>query len=85
MFPDFSMATARQWWAREVARFVRCGIQGAWIDMDDPATGPADYKDMLFDRGKKDHGCYHNQYALEWQWPRATGFSEPIQTCGPSC
>ncbi|HET9523629.1 MAG TPA: TIM-barrel domain-containing protein [Terrimicrobiaceae bacterium] len=74
VFPDFSMATARQWWAREVAQFVHCGIQGAWIDMNDPATGPADYKDMLFDRGKKDHGSYHNQYALGMAMATRDGF-----------
>jgi alpha-glucosidase len=74
VFPDFSLGTARQWWAREVARFVRRGIQGAWLDMNDPATGPADNKDMLFDRGRKDHASYHNQYALGMAMATREGF-----------
>lgn len=78
VFPDFSLGTARQWWAREVARFVRCGIHGAWLDMNDPATGPADNKDMLFDRGRKDHGSYHNQYALGMAMATRDGFLFPF-------
>lgn len=74
VFPDFSLRKARQWWAREVAEFARCGIYGAWLDMNDPSTGPADNRDMLFDHGRKDHASYHSQYALGMAMATREGF-----------
>ncbi|HEY5743272.1 MAG TPA: glycoside hydrolase family 31 protein, partial [Terrimicrobiaceae bacterium] len=74
VFPDFSLRAARNWWAREVAEFVGCGIPGAWLDMNDPSTGPADNKDMLFAYGKKDHRAYHSQYGLGMAMATREGF-----------
>ena len=74
VFPDFSLSSARAWWAREVAEFGRLGIHGAWLDMNDPSTGPIDNQEMLFDEGRKPHGAYHNQYALGMAMATREGF-----------
>lgn len=63
VFPDFSLARARSWWAQETARFASTGISGAWLDMNDPATGPSDNAEMLFHDGSLSHAAYHNLYA----------------------
>lgn len=76
VFPDFSLKAARDWWAREVAEFARPGIYGAWLDMNDPATGPVDNQDMLFQHGRKDHSFYHNQYATGMAMATRRGFIE---------
>jgi alpha-glucosidase len=74
VFPDFSIPSARDWWAREVRDFGRLGIHGAWLDMNDPATGPSDNVDMLFNRGRKSHDTYHSQYALGMAMASRQGF-----------
>lgn len=74
VFPDFSIPSAREWWSKEVADFVSAGVHGAWLDMNDPATGPVENKDMLFDRGSKSHSSYHNQYALGMAMASREGF-----------
>ena len=74
VFPDFSDEKARAWWAREVAAFARNGIHGAWLDMNDPSTGPVENADMLFDRGQKSHSSCHNQYALGMAKATRDGF-----------
>jgi alpha-glucosidase len=64
VFPDFSLPETRQWWAGYARRFFSLGFGGAWLDMNDPSTGPVDCHGMRFDHGRADHGAYHNQYAL---------------------
>jgi alpha-glucosidase len=64
VFPDFSLAKARQWWARLARDFFDIGFEGAWLDMNDPSTGPVDPTSMLFEQGSTDHEVFHNQYAL---------------------
>lgn len=76
VFPDFSLPSARRWWSREVADFVRSGIHGAWLDMNDPSTGPADNQEMLFDHGRRKHSSFHNQYALGMAMASREGFLE---------
>ncbi len=73
-FPDFSLSSTRDWWAKEVQDFASLGISGAWLDMNDPSTGPADNDDMLFDRGRKSHDFFHNQYALGMAIATRQGF-----------
>jgi alpha-glucosidase len=63
VFPDFSLERAQAWWADLVATFAAGGPDAAWLDMNDPSTGPVDCNEMLFQEGKADHGAYHNQYA----------------------
>ena len=74
VFPDFSQRSGRAWWAREVKRFAGTGIFGAWLDMNDPATGPAENQDMLFGRGRLPHDAYHNQFALGMAAATRRGF-----------
>jgi alpha-glucosidase len=65
-FPDFAKADARAWWAACNAQHVASGIDGIWIDMNEPATGDIDPFAMRFDRDGANH-CherYHNQFAL---------------------
>ena len=63
VFPDFSLEKAQAWWAGQVARFLETGVDAAWLDMNDPSTGPVDCNAMLFQDGKAPHHAYHNQYA----------------------
>jgi len=64
VFPDFAKASARAWWAAQVAAFVAQGFSGFWLDMNEPATGGVDTQAMLFDGGRQSHASYHNHYAL---------------------
>ncbi|MEM7681291.1 MAG: TIM-barrel domain-containing protein [Planctomycetota bacterium] len=74
-FPDFSLDAARKWWGRWVGReVVSHDVQGAWLDMNDPSTGPAENSEMRFDRGQQDHATYHNQYALGMAKATRDGF-----------
>jgi alpha-glucosidase len=63
VFPDFSLPKAQAWWAEHVAKFAKLGPDGAWLDMNDPSTGPVDCNAMLFQEGRASHDAYHNQYA----------------------
>ena len=38
VFPDFSSAAARQWWASLVPKVTAHGVRGLWIDMNEPAS-----------------------------------------------
>jgi len=64
VFPDFSTRKGRRWWARQFAAFARTGISGAWLDMNDPATGAIDCTGMLFDSGRLPHEAFHNRFAM---------------------
>ncbi len=64
VFPDFTLESAREWWAGWLADFLRDGaVDGAWLDMNDPATGYSRTEEMRFDHGAIPHDRYHNQYA----------------------
>lgn len=76
VFPDFSLEKVREWWASEVSAFFRLGFAGAWLDMNDPATGQVENGDMLFDAGRKSHSTYHNQYALGMARATSRGIME---------
>jgi len=64
VFPDFTLPKAREWWARYARDFFDTGFEGAWLDMNDPSTGPVDPTAMRFEEGRTEHAAYHNQYAL---------------------
>ncbi|HMB01861.1 MAG TPA: glycoside hydrolase family 31 protein, partial [Spirochaetota bacterium] len=64
VFPDFSLAHVKQWWADKIKKFAAQGLYGFWLDMNDPATGFIDNTQMLFNKGREPHSAYHNQYAL---------------------
>ena len=63
-FPDFPQPRTRDWWAGHIARHLQSGVDGIWLDMNEPATGNIDSSAMRFDGGRQPHGRYHNQYAL---------------------
>ena len=64
LFPDFTLPEARDWWAGHLARWMTAsGIDGAWLDMNDPATGESSSDEMRFERGHTPHDRFHNQYA----------------------
>lgn len=67
VFPDFTLAEARDWWADHVAKLRNRGFAGFWIDMNDPSTGPVDPRGMLFNNGKEEHAAHRNEYALGMQ------------------
>jgi alpha-glucosidase len=67
VFPDFTLAAVRDWWASYVADFCRQGFGGFWVDMNDPSTGPVDPQGMLFNQGKDAHAAHRNQYAFGMQ------------------
>jgi len=74
VFPDFSLPEAREWWAERVRKFLSSGVEGLWLDMNDPSTGPVDPQSMLFQRGGKPHSFYHNAYCLGMQKAVWEGF-----------
>jgi len=64
LFPDFTLEKTRQWWAEQLADWMRASaLDGAWLDMNDPATGESRAEEMRFDHGRLPHAKYHNQYA----------------------
>jgi len=76
VFPDFTRASARAWWADQIARFSSAGLTGIWNDMNEPsvfnvasATMP---DDVLFanDGQPGTHAEDHNVYGQ--QMSRAT-------------
>ncbi|MBD3344128.1 MAG: hypothetical protein GF401_03595 [Chitinivibrionales bacterium] len=76
VFPDFSMPRGHRWWARQVEHFAQTGIRAAWLDMNDPSTGPVKCTDMLFNKGKEHHDAYHNQYAMLMAKATRDGFQK---------
>jgi alpha-glucosidase len=40
VFPDFSLARARAWWAGHVGGRVALGVHGIWLDVNEPTTFP---------------------------------------------
>ncbi len=72
-FPDFSSLKTRQWWANRISNFVRSGVKGIWIDMNEPAVWGKEFPYIV---RFKDEGRganikkMHNLYA--YQMARAT-------------
>jgi alpha-glucosidase len=74
VFPDFSIPEGRDWWAEKVSMFVQSGIDGAWLDMNEPSTGFVENEAMCFGRGQDQHATFHNQYALGMAKATREGF-----------
>ncbi|MBS1715321.1 MAG: hypothetical protein JST30_13395 [Armatimonadetes bacterium] len=74
VYPDFNLSSVRSWWSGHVAEFRRSGFGAAWIDMNDPSTGPVDPNGLLFHGGVVPHGVLRNQYALGMQMATRDGF-----------
>lgn len=39
-FPDFGLPLARAWWADQIAALARRGVDGVWLDVNEPTTFP---------------------------------------------
>ena len=76
VFPDFTQEATRTWWAGRAAHFLELGWGGAWIDMNDPSTGPVDPGAMRFRQGSEPHEAHRNQYSLFMQRATVEGFRQ---------
>lgn len=71
VFPDFTNPRTREWWGRQYARLLDCGVAGFWHDMNEPSSFAA-WGDMTlpratrhdFDGRSGDHREGHNMYGL---------------------
>ncbi|MBX3096671.1 MAG: hypothetical protein KF812_07400 [Fimbriimonadaceae bacterium] len=79
VFPDLISEKGRNWFAGYAKGFRDLGFTAAWVDMNDPSTGPVDPTGMLFQDGAEPHDRHRNQYALGMQMATIEGFlkSEP--------
>jgi len=73
VFPDFTRAATRDWWADLYGPFLANGIDGVWNDMNEPAVFNVDSKTMPLDNrhradpelgGPGPHARYHNVYGM---------------------
>ncbi len=71
VFPDFTRADVRQWWAGLYPLFLTNGVDGIWNDMNEPAVFNVDGHTMPADNlhradpelgGPAPHSRYHNVY-----------------------
>jgi alpha-glucosidase len=74
VFPDFSLPETQEWWAERMKKYLSTGIEGLWLDMNDPSTGCVDPNSMLFNRGKEPHSAFRNAYCLGMQRAVWDGF-----------
>jgi alpha-glucosidase len=66
-FPDFTREATRSWWAGMVRRYVEAGMDGLWIDMNEPSVFRTPTKTLAEDcvhrgLGGGTHGRFHNLY-----------------------
>lgn len=71
VFPDFTRSQTRIWWTNLVAMFVMFGVDGIWLDMNEPAVWnePKTMPDNCIFRGDANfsagaHSQYHNIYGM---------------------
>jgi alpha-glucosidase len=72
VFPDFTLARARDWWGGLYKDFVGMGAAGFWNDMNEPAlfqradkTMPLDTLHRLDDGTTLDHRAIHNVFGMQ--------------------
>ncbi len=71
-FPDFTRAETRAWWTRRTCEFLEHGMDGVWVDLNEPspilphgAELPADLRHTGGgDIAPGTHAQYHNVYGL---------------------
>jgi len=66
-FPDFARKETRSWWADLVKRWTEQGIDGIWIDMNEPSvfrnpTHTLPVTALHRGHGGGPHGAFHNVY-----------------------
>jgi alpha-glucosidase len=72
VWPDYTSPETRQWWQSYIPAFLDNGIDGLWIDLNEPSiVAPLgnSFPDDLLHRGGGDlppgtHARYHNAYGL---------------------
>ena len=73
VFPDYTRAETREWWASLYKDFMATGIDGVWNDMNEPAVFNVTSKTMPEDNhhradeelgGPGPHARYHNVYGM---------------------
>ncbi len=74
VFPDFTRAEVRTWWAGLYRGYLAPGIDGVWNDMNEPSIFHVETKTMPLDNlhradpdlgGPGNHQRYHNVYGME--------------------
>jgi alpha-glucosidase len=72
VFPDFTLARAREWWGGLYKDFVGMGAAGFWNDMNEPAlfqradkTMPLGTMHRLDDGTSLDHRAIHNVFGMQ--------------------
>ena len=71
-FPDYTRPETRAWWARLTTEFLKHGMDGVWVDLNEPSPilpHGAELPEDLRHRGGQDmapgtHAQYHNVYGL---------------------
>jgi alpha-glucosidase len=71
-FPDFTRPETRRWWCELTAEFLRHGMDGIWVDLNEPSPilpHGAELPDSLQHLGGDDivpgtHAQYHNVYGM---------------------
>ncbi len=71
-FPDYTRPETRAWWARRTAEFLAQGMDGVWVDLNEPSPIlplGAELPEALRHRGGGDiapgtHAQYHNVYGF---------------------
>ncbi len=87
VFPDFTRAPTRRWWAGLYKDFLGTGVDGVWNDMNEPAVFNVPSKTMPEDNvhrggdglGAGPHAPFHNVYGMLM----ARGTREGIQAASP--
>jgi alpha-glucosidase len=71
-FPDYTRPETRAWWTRRTTEFLEHGMDGVWVDLNEPSPilpHGAELPEDLRHRGGDDiapgsHAQYHNVYGL---------------------
>jgi len=79
-FPDFTLPETRKWWADQHGTLLDRGVEGLWLDMNEPAdfvnpfhTPPIDVE---FNKGTMTHEEVHNIYGFLETEATRDGFEE---------
>ncbi len=90
VFPDYTKAAARAWWAAQFPPFIDdCGLDGIWCDMNEPANfaGPNHTVplDLVHDNGGEPapHPAAHNVYGMLMARATMEGMSRAWPTRRP--
>ncbi|MEM1522641.1 MAG: glycoside hydrolase family 31 protein [Thermofilaceae archaeon] len=65
-FPDFTRAEVREWWGSLLTALIEQGVDGIWLDMNEPSIFDVPTKTMDVEALHADgpHAKVHNVYAL---------------------